>query len=81
MVACGRTPPRPPTLRSLLPPSLPPLQGGGRIGANGRHTSHATGVTPDYVRLSVGIEHVADIIADLAQALEARGYGWLEGSP
>ena len=31
---------------------------------------HATGVTPDYVRLSVGIEHVADIIADLAQALE-----------
>ncbi len=31
---------------------------------------HATGVTPDYVRLSVGIEHVDDIIADLAQALE-----------
>ncbi|SDC41423.1 O-acetylhomoserine aminocarboxypropyltransferase/cysteine synthase family protein [Belnapia rosea] len=31
----------------------------------------ATGVTPGYVRLSIGIEHVEDIIADIAQALEA----------
>ncbi len=31
----------------------------------------ATGVTPDFVRLSVGIEHGDDIIADIAQALEA----------
>jgi len=30
-----------------------------------------TGVTPGYVRLSVGIEHIDDIIADLTQALEA----------
>jgi O-acetylhomoserine (thiol)-lyase len=30
-----------------------------------------TGVTPEYVRLSVGIEDVRDIIADLDQALEA----------
>jgi O-acetylhomoserine (thiol)-lyase len=29
----------------------------------------ATGVTPGYVRLSVGIEHVDDIIADLEQSL------------
>jgi O-acetylhomoserine (thiol)-lyase len=29
----------------------------------------ATGVTPDYVRLSIGIENVEDIIADLDQAL------------
>ena len=29
----------------------------------------ATGVTPGYVRLSIGIEHVDDIIADLEQAL------------
>ncbi len=29
-----------------------------------------TGVTPDYVRLSVGIETVSDIIADLEQALD-----------
>jgi O-acetylhomoserine (thiol)-lyase len=29
-----------------------------------------TGVTPDYVRLSVGIETVSDLIADLEQALE-----------
>jgi O-acetylhomoserine (thiol)-lyase len=29
----------------------------------------ATGVTPDYVRLSVGLEHVDDILADLDQAL------------
>lgn len=31
----------------------------------------ATGVTPDFVRLSVGIEGVRDIIADLDQALNA----------
>ncbi len=29
-----------------------------------------TGVTPEYVRLSVGIEDVRDIIADLDQALK-----------
>jgi O-acetylhomoserine (thiol)-lyase len=29
----------------------------------------ATGVTPGYVRLSVGIEHIDDILADLDQAL------------
>jgi O-acetylhomoserine (thiol)-lyase len=29
----------------------------------------ATGVTPDFVRLSIGIEHVDDILADLDQAL------------
>jgi O-acetylhomoserine (thiol)-lyase len=31
----------------------------------------ASGVTPDYVRLSVGIEDVNDIIADLDQALNS----------
>jgi len=31
----------------------------------------ATGVSPGYVRLSIGIEHVDDIIADLEQALAA----------
>lgn len=30
----------------------------------------ATGVTPDFVRLSIGLEHIDDIIADIAQALE-----------
>ncbi|MCC7576691.1 MAG: O-acetylhomoserine aminocarboxypropyltransferase/cysteine synthase [Methanomethylovorans sp.] len=30
----------------------------------------ATGVTPDYIRLSIGIEDIEDIIADLEQALE-----------
>jgi len=30
----------------------------------------ATGVTPDFVRLSIGIEHIDDIIADIEQALE-----------
>ena len=29
------------------------------------------GVTPEMLRLSVGIEHIDDIIADLAQALES----------
>jgi O-acetylhomoserine (thiol)-lyase len=30
-----------------------------------------TGVTPDYVRLSVGLESIGDILADLDQALDA----------
>ena len=29
----------------------------------------AVGVTPDYIRLSIGLEHIDDIIADLEQAL------------
>ena len=29
----------------------------------------ATGVTPDYIRLSAGIEHIDDILADIEQAL------------
>lgn len=32
-----------------------------------------TGVTAGYVRLSVGIEHIDDIIADLTQALDSAG--------
>ena len=31
----------------------------------------STGVTPDLIRLSVGLEHIDDLIADLDQALEA----------
>ena len=33
----------------------------------------ATGVSDGYVRLSIGIEHIDDILADLAQALDAAG--------
>lgn len=33
----------------------------------------AAGVTPGYVRLSVGIEHCDDIVADLTQALDSLG--------
>ncbi|MDZ4243184.1 MAG: aminotransferase class V-fold PLP-dependent enzyme, partial [Candidatus Omnitrophota bacterium] len=33
----------------------------------------STGVTQDFVRLSVGIEHADDIIADVAQALKKAG--------
>jgi O-acetylhomoserine (thiol)-lyase len=33
----------------------------------------ATGVTPGYIRLSVGIEHIDDILGDLSQALDAAG--------
>ena len=33
----------------------------------------ATGVTPDYVRLSVGLEHIHDIISDIDQALKQSG--------
>jgi len=35
----------------------------------------ATGVTPDLIRLSVGLEHVDDLIADLRQALSAAVEG------
>ncbi len=31
----------------------------------------ATGVTPGYIRLSIGLEHIDDILADLSAALEA----------
>jgi len=31
----------------------------------------ATGVTPGYVRLSIGLEHIDDICDDLGQALAA----------
>ncbi|WBX83598.1 O-acetylhomoserine aminocarboxypropyltransferase/cysteine synthase family protein [Sphingosinicella microcystinivorans] len=33
----------------------------------------ATGVSPGYVRLSIGLEHIDDIIADIEQALAASG--------
>jgi O-acetylhomoserine (thiol)-lyase len=32
-----------------------------------------TGVSEGYVRLSVGIEHIDDIVADLSQALDTAG--------
>jgi O-acetylhomoserine (thiol)-lyase len=31
----------------------------------------ADGITPDLIRLSIGIEHIDDILADLDQALKA----------
>ncbi|HVY14021.1 MAG TPA: PLP-dependent transferase [Rhodopila sp.] len=31
----------------------------------------ATGVTPGYIRLSIGLEHIDDILGDLSQALDA----------
>lgn len=34
---------------------------------------NATGVTPGYVRLSIGLEHIDDILGDLSQALAAAG--------
>ena len=30
-----------------------------------------TGVTPDYIRLSIGLEDAADLKADIEQALQA----------
>jgi O-acetylhomoserine (thiol)-lyase len=32
---------------------------------------HKAGVSPEIIRLSLGIEHIDDILADLDQALEA----------
>ncbi len=43
------------------------LEGG--VGALLVASGMAAGVTPDLVRLSIGIEHVDDIIEDLDQAL------------
>jgi len=37
------------------------------------HELDATGVTDGYVRLSVGIEHIEDIIADIERGLSAAG--------
>ena len=37
------------------------------------HELEATGVTDGYVRLSVGIEHIDDIIADIERGLSAAG--------
>ena len=36
-----------------------------------KEEQEATGVTPDYIRLSIGIEDIEDIEADIDQALEA----------
>lgn len=33
----------------------------------------ATGVTPDFIRLSIGLEHIDDILSDLGQALKKAG--------
>ena len=38
-----------------------------------RKVNLKTGVSDNYVRLSIGIEHIDDIIADLEQALRASG--------
>ncbi|MBN2160709.1 MAG: O-acetylhomoserine aminocarboxypropyltransferase/cysteine synthase [Spirochaetes bacterium] len=35
----------------------------------------ATGVTPDFIRLSIGLEHIDDIIADIDQALAKACHG------
>ncbi len=40
-----------------------------------REEQEATGVTEDYIRLSIGIEKVDDIIADIGQALEKSERG------
>ncbi len=40
-----------------------------------REEQHSTGVTDDYIRLSVGLETVKDIIADLEQAIEKSQKG------
>jgi len=39
----------------------------------GAEAQLATGVSPGYVRLSIGLEHIDDILADLDQALSAAG--------
>ncbi len=65
----------------VLEKRLAALEGGvGGLALHPASTTHSqlsaeeqeqTGVTPGYVRLSVGIEHIDDIIAALSQALDA----------
>ncbi len=38
-----------------------------------REEQLATGVTPDFIRLSIGLEHIDDILNDIEQALEKAG--------
>ena len=33
----------------------------------------ATGVTPDFIRLSIGLENIDDILSDIGQALKKAG--------
>jgi O-acetylhomoserine (thiol)-lyase len=33
----------------------------------------ATGATPDFIRLSIGLEHIDDILNDIEQALKKTG--------
>jgi len=40
-----------------------------------REEQEATGVSEDYIRLSIGLENVRDIIGDISQALEKVGEG------
>ena len=40
-----------------------------------REEQEATGVTEDYIRLSIGLENIRDIINDISQALEKGGEG------
>jgi len=40
-----------------------------------REEQEATGVTEDYIRLSIGLENVRDIISDISQAIEKAGKG------
>jgi O-acetylhomoserine (thiol)-lyase len=41
----------------------------------------ATGVTPELVRLSVGIEDIRDILADIDQAIEVANGHTFETAP
>ena len=65
--------------KSLRSEVRSPLRHGEPGRASGHHDllRHAAGpqaelgITPAMIRLSVGVEHPEDLIADLAQALEA----------
>ena len=54
---------------SVMPRALRSIRQQPRISNYLREEQFATGVTPDFIRLSIGIEHIDDIIADIEQAL------------
>jgi O-acetylhomoserine (thiol)-lyase len=43
--------------------------------ASTTHRARAAGITPDTVRLSIGLEHLDDLTEDLDQALAAAAVG------
>ena len=72
MTAHERLTPQPPSWKDI-----PPFPKAVKTELN-KAEQRKAGVTPEAIRLSIGIEHIDDIIADLDQALAAAASGRLK---